>query len=61
MGQWKVCYFDENHTYIQIEFNPERLIDNHELLMHKREGNPPFHVLGPVGGKPGEKNPFPPR
>jgi hypothetical protein len=50
----RVDYFDENHTCIEILFNAQRLTDNHERLMHEREGNPPFHVLGPPGGKSGE-------
>lgn len=50
-----VDYFDESHTYIEILFNAQLLTDCLDRLMHEREGNPPFHVLGPPGGKPGEK------
>ncbi len=50
-----VNYFDESHAYIEILFNAQLLTDNHERLMHEREGNPPFHVLGPPGGKHGKK------
>ena len=51
-----VADFDECHTYIEIQFG--ELTANHEHLYYELEGNPPFHVLGPSGAKPGYQIPF---
>lgn len=38
---------DAEHTYIEVAVC-DRLTDNPAALYHQREGNPPFHVLGPA-------------
>ena len=44
---------DEQCTYIRISFKLYRFTNDDNTLMHKREGNPPFHILFcPPGGWP---------
>jgi hypothetical protein len=38
---------DAEHTYIEVAIS-SRLTDDFSQLYHQREGNPPFHVLGPA-------------
>lgn len=40
---------DTEHTYIKVMVC-DRLPGDDSALYHKREGNPPFHVLGPAPG-----------
>jgi hypothetical protein len=37
---------DAEHTYIEVVAS-DRLTADDRVLHHQREGNPPFHVLGP--------------
>ena len=37
---------DSQYTYIEVAVC-DRLADDDRALYHQREGNPPFHVLGP--------------
>jgi hypothetical protein len=48
--QWinfSVHAVDADHTYIQVSVC-DRLTADARVLYHQREGNPPFHVLGPA-------------
>jgi hypothetical protein len=48
--QWinlSVHGMDAEHTYIEVAVCG-RLTDDPAALYHQREGNPPFHVLGPA-------------
>jgi hypothetical protein len=38
---------DTEHTYIEVMVC-NRLTADDQVLYHQREGNPPFHVLGPA-------------
>jgi hypothetical protein len=38
---------DAEHTYIEVAVC-DRLTDDPTALYHQREGNPPFHLLGPA-------------
>jgi hypothetical protein len=38
---------DAEHTYIEVAVT-DRLVAEVAQLYHQREGNPPFHVLGPA-------------
>lgn len=46
-GDLSVVAADADHTYIEVAIC-DRLMDDPAALYHRREGNPPFHVLGPV-------------
>jgi hypothetical protein len=42
----RLCAADREHTYIEVATSGNLTADPDDFY-HKREGNPPFHVLGP--------------
>lgn len=57
----KVHGVDEDHTYIQVIFNPDRLTNDDTRLMYQEGGAPPFSLRGPPGAAFDRKVSLPPR
>ncbi len=52
--------YSNDYCFIEV-MTSRRLTDDESRFMHRNEGNPPFHVLGPQGGSQESKISLPRR